>query len=112
VASTVPQRQSVRTVFVGRAANGRSVHRGEAKLGELSSLGHFLKGSSATLGFTKIKDSCQEIQQYGHKMKLDGTPENDGSVCLAKIAEAIKTAKADMVELEKVMEKFFNGDST
>jgi osomolarity two-component system, phosphorelay intermediate protein YPD1 len=87
--------------------------RAGQELDELSSLGHFLKGSSATLGFTKIKDSCQLIQQYGHKMKIDGTPEPDEAVCLARITEAIKTAKADMVELEKLMEKFFNGsDST
>ena len=36
----------------------------EAKnLTELSHLGHFLKGSSATLGFTKVKDECEKIQR-------------------------------------------------
>lgn len=32
-------------------------------LTELSHLGHFLKGSSATLGFTKVKDECEKIQR-------------------------------------------------
>jgi HPt (histidine-containing phosphotransfer) domain-containing protein len=31
----------------------------------LSALGHFLKGSSAALGVSKVKDSCEKIQHYG-----------------------------------------------
>lgn len=76
-------------------------------LDELSSLGHFLKGSSATLGFNKIRDSCQVIQQYGHKLNVDGTPEPDETVCLQKIAEALKAVKVDTEELEQKMKKFF-----
>jgi len=34
-------------------------------LPKLSSLGHFLKGSSATLGLIKLKDSCERIQNLG-----------------------------------------------
>merc|ERR1712000_228939 len=34
-------------------------------LEQLSALGHFLKGSSATLGLTKVKDSCEKIQHFG-----------------------------------------------
>ncbi|KAF8454567.1 osomolarity two-component system, phosphorelay intermediate protein YPD1, partial [Terfezia claveryi] len=34
-------------------------------LGVLSSLGHFLKGSSATLGLIKIKNACEAIQHLG-----------------------------------------------
>lgn len=74
---------------------------------ELSRLGHFLKGSSATLGFTKIKDSCQIIQQYGHRLNVDGSPEADESVCLKKITEALEAVKIDKVELEVRMNKFF-----
>jgi osomolarity two-component system phosphorelay intermediate protein YPD1 len=76
-------------------------------LEELSSLGHFLKGSSATLGFNKIRDSCQIIQQYGHRLTVDGTPETDDKVCLKRIGEALATVKVDTKELEKVMKKFF-----
>ncbi|KAI7689245.1 hypothetical protein KC322_g11940, partial [Hortaea werneckii] len=44
-------------------------------LAQLSALGHFLKGSSATLGLTKVKDSCEKIQHFGaHK---DGTGEKE-----------------------------------
>jgi osomolarity two-component system phosphorelay intermediate protein YPD1 len=85
-----------------------SANRKASNLEELSSLGHFLKGSSATLGFNKIRDSCQIIQQYGHRLTVDGTPETDDKVCLKKIGEALKAVKVDSAELEKVMRKFFN----
>ncbi|KAK3321027.1 signal transduction histidine kinase [Cercophora scortea] len=79
----------------------------DKNLDELSSLGHFLKGSSSTLGFNKIRDSCQIIQQYGHKLSVDGTPEADDTICLEKIGEALKSVKVDTAELEKAMKKFF-----
>jgi len=34
-------------------------------LPKLSSLGHFLKGSSAALGLRKVQASCEKIQHYG-----------------------------------------------
>lgn len=66
-----------------------------------------MKGSSATLGFNKIRDSCQIIQQYGHKLTVDNAPEPNEEVCLKKIAEALKTVKVDTDTLEKKMNKFF-----
>ena len=77
-------------------------------LEELSNKGHFLKGSSATLGFNKIRDSCQVIQQYGKKLTLDNSVEPDEEVCLKKIQDALKAAKADSASLEKQMRVFFN----
>jgi osomolarity two-component system phosphorelay intermediate protein YPD1 len=87
------------------------VYSSERNLNELSSLGHFLKGSSATLGFTKVKDNCQIIQQYGHRLNVDGSPEPNEEVCLKKISDALAAAKDDMAELEKILRRFFNGDS-
>ncbi|KAK3293456.1 uncharacterized protein B0H64DRAFT_404607 [Chaetomium fimeti] len=84
-----------------------STNRSAKDLNELSSLGHFLKGSSATLGFNKIRDSCQIIQQYGHRMTVDGSAEPDETVCLKKITDALKTVKVDTENLEKQMKKFF-----
>lgn len=83
-------------------------YREDKDLDELSSLGHFLKGSSATLGFNKVRDSCQVIQQYGHKLNLDGTPETDEEVCLKKITDALETVKVDFADLEKDLKAFFN----
>ncbi|KAK3946395.1 signal transduction histidine kinase [Diplogelasinospora grovesii] len=81
----------------------------DKNLEELSSLGHFLKGSSSTLGFSKIKDSCQIIQQAGHMLNVDGSPEPDEKVCVKKITEALKAAKVDTTELKQKMERFFAG---
>jgi osomolarity two-component system phosphorelay intermediate protein YPD1 len=39
-------------------------------LKELASLGHFLKGSSAALGVTRVSSSCQKIEHYGHLRDL------------------------------------------
>lgn len=76
-------------------------------LNELSKLGHFLKGSSATLGFTKIKDNCQIIQQYGSNLNVDGSAEPDEEICLRKIKDALAAVKVDKAELEKTMKNFF-----
>jgi osomolarity two-component system phosphorelay intermediate protein YPD1 len=95
--------------IAGSGTNDGSLSTCRAKqdLKELSALGHFLKGSSATLGFTKIRDSCQVIQQYGNGLNMDGTREPSQDVCLKKITEAIKTAKHDTTDLEEMMNKFF-----
>lgn len=42
-------------------------HRAKKELVKLSSLGHFLKGSSAALGIIKVQDACEKIQHYGNK---------------------------------------------
>ncbi|KAH8599140.1 signal transduction histidine kinase [Bisporella sp. PMI_857] len=76
-------------------------------LEKLSSLGHFLKGSSATLGLTKVKDSCEKIQHYGHKTDAEGINELDEEVCLTKIEETLKTVKEEYAEVEKVLKSFF-----
>ncbi|KAF9418499.1 hypothetical protein BGZ94_009679 [Podila epigama] len=40
---------------------------------DLSRLGHFLKGSSAALGLTKVKESCEKLQHYGNRKDATGT---------------------------------------
>ncbi|KAL7623871.1 Phosphorelay intermediate protein [Parahypoxylon ruwenzoriense] len=77
-------------------------------LDELYRLGHFLKGSSATLGLTKVKDSCEKIQRYGKKENLDGTPEKDEALCISRITETLKTVKAEYADVEQTLKNFFN----
>merc|ERR1711939_474279 len=74
----------------------------------LSSLGHFLKGSSATLGLTKVKDSCEKIQHYGQKKDDEGTEdEPDEDKCLERIKDTLVTVKEEYAEVEKVLKKFY-----
>lgn len=85
-----------------------SPHRKEGDLATLSSLGHFLKGSSATLGLTKVKDSCEKIQHYGQKKDEEGTiDEPDEAKCLERIKETLVAVKEEYAEVEKVLKKFY-----
>ncbi|KAH6683300.1 hpt domain-containing protein [Halenospora varia] len=80
----------------------------EKDLAQLSSLGHFLKGSSATLGLTKVKDSCEKIQHYGQKKDEAGTTDvDDDELCLSRIKETLVSVKEEYAEVEKVLKKFY-----
>ena len=77
-------------------------------LPQLSSLGHFLKGSSATLGLTKVKDSCEKIQHYGQMKDEAGTAdEPDEKKCLLRIKETLTAVKEEYAEVEKVLKRFY-----
>ncbi|MCJ1476486.1 hypothetical protein MMC13_005152 [Lambiella insularis] len=78
-------------------------------LNQLSQLGHFLKGSSATLGLTKVKDSCEKIQHYGAHKDENGTRDVlDDEICLHRIKETLVTLKVDYVEVEKKLRQFYH----
>jgi len=84
------------------------VLRKDKDLKELSSLGHFLKGSSATLGFTKVKDECEKIQHYGQKKDETGaTDEPDEEKCLRLIGQSIAKAKTAYDEVKRLMEQYY-----
>ncbi|KAJ3474659.1 hypothetical protein NLI96_g12332 [Meripilus lineatus] len=73
----------------------------DKKLAELSSLGHFLKGSSAALGIHRVQNTCEEIQHYGKKedFKAGGKALLDDvalgmiEVCIARGKEEYKVAR-------------------
>jgi len=80
----------------------------EKNLPELSSLGHFLKGSSATLGFTKVKDECEKIQHYGHKKNASGEEdEPDEAKCLDMIGKSLAEAKKAYAVVNELMKQFY-----
>ncbi|CAF9916122.1 MAG: hypothetical protein HETSPECPRED_002767 [Heterodermia speciosa] len=77
-------------------------------LDELSSLGHFLKGSSATLGLTKVKDSCEKIQHYGARKDEHGNAtDKSDSQCLELIMSTVGDVKKEYKEAEKVLRRFY-----
>lgn len=74
----------------------------------MSSLGHFLKGSSATLGLSKVKDSCEKIQHLGAmKDETGNNDETDEDVVLKKLDTVIKQAEAEFKVCEKALRKFY-----
>jgi len=81
----------------------------EKDLKELKDLGHFLKGSSATLGLAKVRDSCEKIQHYGDKKDASGTKdEPDEALCLSRLENTISQAKKEFAEVETVLRRFYN----
>lgn len=79
-------------------------HSAGKKCKELSELGHFLKGSSATLGVSKVRDTCQKIQCNGADAKL---PE-DVDVAVSKISTALKEARIQYEEAEDWLRKWYS----
>lgn len=76
----------------------------------LSELGHFLKGSSATLGLTKVKDSCEKIQHYGQKKDETGTKDITEEEGLKKLKTTIEQAKTEFHDVEKVLKRFYHDE--
>ena len=78
-------------------------------MAQLSAEGHFLKGSSATLGLTKVKDSCEKIQHYGaHKDETGTVDEPDDAKCLSRISKTLDAVKTEYAEVEKALRRFYN----
>jgi len=74
----------------------------------LSSLGHYLKGSSATLGLTKVKDSCEKIQHLGaHKDETGDNEGYDDAETLTKIKVNVNVAQKEYKVAEKLLRRFF-----
>ncbi|KAL5115979.1 Phosphorelay intermediate protein [Pleosporales sp. CAS-2024a] len=73
----------------------------------LSGLGHFLKGSSATLGLTKVKDSCEKIQHYGSLKDDAGTKDITEEEAKKKLKTIIKQAKEEFSEVKDVLKEFY-----
>uniref|UniRef100_A0A060TFA7 ARAD1D14080p n=1 Tax=Blastobotrys adeninivorans TaxID=409370 RepID=A0A060TFA7_BLAAD len=76
-------------------------------LKQLSSLGHFLKGSSAALGLTKIQNSCEKIQHLGNNLDETGNFSQEDSVCLDRIKAALSDARTDYANAQNYMQSFF-----
>lgn len=83
--------------------------RSEKELKKCSDLGHYLKGSSATIGLSKVKLDCEKIQNFGNKLDATGArPQTDVTVCLKGIADALADLKEDYREAAGVLRSFFN----
>ena len=82
-------------------------------LAQLSTLGHFLKGSSATLGLTKVKDSCEKIQHFGaHKDETGTKDEPDDEKCLQNCRRTVEQAKVEYHEAEVALRRFYHDDGS
>ncbi|KAJ5603423.1 hypothetical protein N7537_006379 [Penicillium hordei] len=77
-------------------------------LDELSALGHFLKGSSATLGLVKVKDGCEKIQNFGaHKDETGLIDQPDTESCLKAIKKTLDEVKVEYRKVEKLLRRYY-----
>ncbi|KAL9051077.1 MAG: hypothetical protein Q9162_006250 [Coniocarpon cinnabarinum] len=80
-------------------------------LRELSRLGHFLKGSSATLGLTHIRDSCEKIQHLGHGKDEKGEKDESEEVCLGSIRTELEALREEYAKCKKELRKFYKDNA-
>lgn len=86
--------------------------RAEGHLNKLSELGHFLKGSSATIGLTKVKDGCEKIQHWGSHKDESGNETNESEAELLKrIKDILPSIRGDCAAAEVKIRKFFGLDT-
>lgn len=85
-----------------------SPHSREKNLPELSTLGHFLKGSSAAVGVIKVRDSCENMQHYGKSRDKDGVTELSEEEALKRVVETLESVKIDYKEAEAALRGFFD----
>lgn len=83
------------------------LHRSVEDLVKLSDLGHFLKGSSATLGITHVQSSCEKIQRYGQLRDEEKGIDLDPKLALDLIAQLIAQVKVDYAVAEKWLKNYY-----
>ncbi|EPS45012.1 hypothetical protein H072_951 [Dactylellina haptotyla CBS 200.50] len=77
-------------------------------LPQLSSLGHFLKGSSATLGIIKVRDRCEKIQHWGALKDEAGNIEIKKEEALKHISTTIPKMKEEYKIAKIWLGKYLN----
>ncbi|ORY84460.1 signal transduction histidine kinase [Protomyces lactucae-debilis] len=79
----------------------------ERDFNKASSLGHFLKGSSAALGMTKVKTSCERIQHFGALKAADGVAPIGEEEALERLTGQVQQVKVEYTEAEEYLKKFY-----
>ncbi|KAF9957431.1 hypothetical protein BGZ70_009518, partial [Mortierella alpina] len=74
---------------------------------DLSRLGHFLKGSSAALGLTKVKESCEKLQQYGNRKDAAGVDEITDEEAERLIKALLIQMREEYDEAEHYLREFY-----
>lgn len=84
-----------------------SYHRNKKELRSISSLGHFLKGSSGALGVDKVQHSCEKMQHYGQQRDEEKGIDLKEDVALQMIVDLHKGLKVEYAEAEKWLREYF-----
>ncbi|KAJ2783828.1 Phosphorelay intermediate protein [Coemansia javaensis] len=84
---------------------------GQKDLSKLSSLGHFLKGSSAAIGVKKVQECCKRIQYLGKLHNITGEGSVDEDEALRLIARELQTGKWEYQRAEEFLGFFYEHES-
>ncbi|KAJ2613627.1 Phosphorelay intermediate protein [Coemansia sp. RSA 1365] len=76
-------------------------------LPKLSSLGHFLKGSSATIGVKKVMECCKHIQFLGKLQNINGKDSVDKEQALKLITQELQTGKKEYINAREFLGFFY-----
>ncbi|KAI0092302.1 histidine-phosphotransfer domain, HPT domain-containing protein, partial [Irpex rosettiformis] len=79
----------------------------EKSLSALSSLGHYLKGSSAALGVARVQATCERIQHYGQRWDEDKKVALSEKAALDKITESIKCGRGEYKEAKAWLQAWY-----
>ncbi|KAJ1964005.1 Phosphorelay intermediate protein [Dipsacomyces acuminosporus] len=81
-------------------------------LPKLSELGHFLKGSSASIGIKHVRECCMHIQHLGNLQQADGEGTIDAETALKEIIKELKTGKQEYKKAKEFLEFFYEQDTS
>ncbi|GLB38355.1 putative CAIB BAIF family enzyme [Lyophyllum shimeji] len=76
-------------------------------LAQLSSLGHYLKGSSAALGLSKVQASCEKIQHFGQRRDEAAGEDVTESVALEKIKGLLSQVNDEYAAAESWLKRWY-----
>ncbi|EFI27193.1 transferase [Coprinopsis cinerea okayama7 len=76
-------------------------------LSTLSSLGHYLKGSSAALGVARVQASCEKIQHYGQLRDEEADRALSNDEALSLIQNMLKQVKKEYATAEKWLRNYY-----
>lgn len=76
-------------------------------LDNLSKLGHFLKGSSASIGLVAVSKSCAKMQNYGHLKDEAGTGSISAEEATEKIEQLLVTLKDEQKQAKKWLMDYY-----
>ncbi|KAF8909000.1 signal transduction histidine kinase, partial [Gymnopilus junonius] len=76
-------------------------------LESLSSLGHFLKGSSAALGLSRVQHTCEQIQHVGNLRDEKSEKNLKPAEALKQMGKLLKRVKIEYKEAQVWMKDFY-----
>jgi HPt (histidine-containing phosphotransfer) domain-containing protein len=76
-------------------------------LRRLSSLGHFLKGSSAALGVTRVRATCAKIQDYGDLTDPNTREHLSADVALKMSKQLLIRVREEYGSAERWLRKYY-----